>query len=128
MVDLARGLLVVAAFVALGDAPAAAQSCGRWQRVGPVEPTSTDWFTAAAYGGGRYLVADMQELFSSADGRTWGRVRCTMGPDECLVARRIEAVLWDGFQFLAIGNSGRDRVYRITDDGLGLAGDCPGGF
>ncbi|HSN53742.1 MAG TPA: hypothetical protein VLT32_03680, partial [Candidatus Sulfomarinibacteraceae bacterium] len=58
----------------------------------------------------------------------WNRVRCKMSPYECMIGRRIEALVWDGSQFLAIGNSGTDRVYRITGDGLRIAGDCPGGF
>jgi hypothetical protein len=119
--------LALSTIVAVGSlGPDLAAQCSRWQRIEPSAPTPTQWFTAVAYGGGRFLVTDGQELFTSADGWQWDEVVCTMSPGECMIARRIEAAVWNGSEFIAIGNSGLDRVYRISGDRLEIAGDCPG--
>jgi hypothetical protein len=102
--------------------------CTRWERIEAMGPTSQDWYTAVAWGGGEFLVADTQEFYSSPDGRTWNRASCTMGADECLIGRRTDAVVWNGTEFIAMGNSGHDRVYRIADSRLEIAGDCEGGW
>jgi hypothetical protein len=108
--------------------PDLSAQCTRWERIESVGPTTQDWYTAVAWGGGDFLVADTQEFYSSPDGWIWDRASCAMGADECLIARRTEAVVWNGTEFIAIGNSGLDRVYRIANNRWEIAGDCPGGW
>jgi len=109
-------------------AASAAAQCSRWERFEPTSFVGHDGFTAAAYGSEGYLISDSQDMYASTDGLNWDQTACSMSWTECMINHGISAVVWNGTEFIAIGNSATDKVYRIADNRIEIAGECPGRY